>query len=395
MSRRPSILRNLLIGFLGFGLAMGAIFPFYAHFFVEWREGMLVWFVIGCLVAGTVIGIVNYWLVNMLLLTKLRRVSEVARAISENDISHQCSIESADLIGEIIDSFNLMTERLREVIGQISNASGRLNTASGTMSEVANETHTGIQQQRLASNRAAEAMGDMMEKIREVTANSGEAADSTREAQQAASSGSSVVEENIRTVDALVDEMGRAGGVMDELADHSREIGGVLDVIRGIAEQTNLLALNAAIEAARAGEQGRGFAVVADEVRTLATRTQQSTEEIQEMIQGLQQKAGEAVEVMGRGRERAQSNAEQAHQAHDSLERITSSVDTISRMTTNIAANAQQQEGVAEDVKQMVLRIQGEADQLSAAAEASASGSSELDQLTSQLQEIVGRFKLN
>ncbi len=395
MSRQPSILRNLLIGFLGFGLVMGAIFPFYAHMFVEWKEGMLVWFVIGCLVAGAMIGIINYVLVNLLLLKKLRRVSEVAKAISENDISHQCSIESADLIGEIIDSFNLMTSRLREVIGQISDASGRLNSASGTMNEVANETHTGVQQQRLASTRAADAMGDMMARITEVTANSGEAAESTTEAMQAASSGSAVVEENIRTVDALVDEMGRAGEVMDELADHSREIGGVLDVIRGIAEQTNLLALNAAIEAARAGEQGRGFAVVADEVRTLATRTQQSTEEIQEMIQGLQQKAGEAVEVMGRGRERAESNAEQAHQAHTSLERITHSVETISRMTTNIAANAQQQEGVAEDVKQMVLRIQEEADQLTAAAEASASGSGELDQLTSQLQEIVGRFKLN
>ena len=395
MSRQPSILRNLLIGFLGFGLAMGAIFPFYANFFVEWKEGMLIWFVVGCLVAGSVIGVVNYWLVNTLLLAKLRRVSEVARAISNNDISHQCSIQSADLIGEIIDSFNRMTERLRDVIGQLADASQRLNSASDTMNEVSNETHTGIQQQRLATSRAADAMSQMLESIREVSGHSGEAAESAQEARKAAASGRDVVQENIRTVDALVGEVGRAGEVMDELAEHSREIGGVLDVIRGIAEQTNLLALNAAIEAARAGEQGRGFAVVADEVRTLATRTQQSTEEIQEMIQGLQQKAGEAVEVMGRGRERAQRNAEQAHEAHDSLESISGAVETISLMTTQIADNAGRQETTADDVGQMVQRIQSEADQLSTAAESSASSSAELDQLTTQLQEIVDQFKLH
>ncbi|GAB6043683.1 methyl-accepting chemotaxis protein [Endothiovibrio diazotrophicus] len=350
---------------------------------------------VGCLVAGSVIGIVNYWLVNSLLLNKLRRVSEVARAISNNDISHQCSLESADLIGEIIDSFNRMTERLRDVIGQISDASTRLNSASGTMNEVANETHTGIQEQRLATNRAADAMGQMLERIREVSTHSGEAAGAAREASKAAAGGREVVEANIRTVDALVEEVARAAAVMDQLADHSREIGGVLDVIRGIAEQTNLLALNAAIEAARAGEQGRGFAVVADEVRTLATRTQQSTEEIQQMIEGLQQKAGEAVEVMGRGRERAEQNAGQAHDAHDSLEFISGTVETISRMTSQIADNAGQQAKMADDVCDMVHRIQREADQLSAAAETSASSSGELDQLTSQLQEIVSRFKLN
>jgi methyl-accepting chemotaxis protein len=394
MNEKTSILRNLILSFLGFGLAMGAIFPFYASLFVHWKEGMLVWFVIGCLVAGSMIGVVNYVLIKVMLLNKLQRIADVAHSISNNDITHTCGMHSNDLIGEIIKSFNKMAAGLREIIGHISDASGQLTNAAHSIKRLTDRTHDGVSQQRNQTMNAVSAMDEMVERIREVSCNSDDAAKSANDAHTAAEHGRTVVRQNIQTVDALVEEVSRAGTVMDELADHSREIGGVLDVIRGIAEQTNLLALNAAIEAARAGEQGRGFAVVADEVRTLATRTQQSTEEIQKMIAGLQQKAAEAVDVMQRGSERASTNAEQAHQADEALEQITNAVGNISRQTSNIAAAAKAQEEVADRVCNTVKKIQKEADDLLGAAEEGASSGSELTTLTGRLQQIVSRFKL-
>lgn len=391
---KPSILRNLLIASIAFGVLMGAGFPVFAQFFVDWKEGMFTWFVLGCLIAGVALGVINYWLVNTILLSKLRRISEVANAIAQNDVSHHCTMESHDLIGEIIHSFNLMAENLRSVIGEISGATSQLASAAEEMSAVTDEASRGVQQQQSEIEHVASAMNEMTSTVQDVAQNAANAAQHAQQADTDAKGGALVATEALGGIDNLVSEMDRAGGVIHKLEQESENIGMVLDVIRGIAEQTNLLALNAAIEAARAGEQGRGFAVVADEVRHLASRTQQSTQEIQEMIERLQVGAVDAVKVMEEAQNMAKNSAEQVEKAAESLGEIAAGVSQINDMNTQIASAAEEQSVVAGEINANVGNIRDVADKTAAGAQQTASASDELARLSSTLQGLMSRFRM-
>ncbi|HSH30806.1 MAG TPA: methyl-accepting chemotaxis protein [Thiohalobacter sp.] len=391
---KPSILRNLLIACVGFGILMGATFPLFAQFFVDWKDGMFTWFVVGCLTAGVVLGVVNYWLVNTILLSKLRRISEVANAIAQNDVSHTCTMESHDLIGEIITSFNQMADNLRSVIGEISGATAQLASAAEEMSAVTDEASRGVQQQQSEIEHVASAMNEMTTTVGDVAQNAASAAQHAQQADADAKGGALVATEALGGIDNLVSEMERAGGVIHKLETESENIGMVLDVIRGIAEQTNLLALNAAIEAARAGEQGRGFAVVADEVRHLASRTQQSTQEIQEMIERLQVGATDAVKVMQEAQNMARESAEQVEKAAESLGGIAAAVSQINDMNTQIASAAEEQSAVAGEINSNVGNIRDVADKTAAGAQQTASASEELARLSATLQGLMGRFRM-
>ncbi|BAZ93559.1 hypothetical protein TspCOW1_15020 [Thiohalobacter sp. COW1] len=391
---KPSILRNLLIACVGFGILMGAAFPVFAQFFVDWKDGMFTWFVAGCLTAGVVLGVVNYWLVNTILLSKLRRISEVANAIAQNDVSHTCTMESHDLIGEIITSFNQMADNLRSVIGEISGATAQLASAAEEMSAVTDEASRGVQQQQSEIEHVASAMNEMTTTVGDVAQNAANAAQHAQQADADAKGGALVATEALGGIDNLVNEMERAGGVIHKLETESENIGMVLDVIRGIAEQTNLLALNAAIEAARAGEQGRGFAVVADEVRHLASRTQQSTQEIQEMIERLQVGATDAVKVMQEAQNMARESAEQVEKAAESLGGIAAAVSQINDMNTQIASAAEEQSAVAGEINANVGNIRDVADKTAAGAQQTASASEELARLSATLQGLMGRFRM-
>jgi len=391
---KPSILRNLLIASIGFGLAMGASFPVFAQFFVDWKEGMFTWFVAGCLIAGVALGAANYWLVNVILLQKLRRISEVANAISRNDVSHHCNMESHDLIGEIITSFNRMAENLRKMIGEISGATTQLASAAEEMSAVTDEASKGVQQQQAEIEHVATAMNEMTATVQEVAQNAASAAQSAQAADSDARAGALVSTEALAGIECLVSEVEKAAGVIHRLEQESENIGMVLDVIRGIAEQTNLLALNAAIEAARAGEQGRGFAVVADEVRTLASRTQQSTQEIQEMIERLQAGAVDAVKVMEEAQNMATTSSEQVEKAAESLGEIAGAIATINDMNTQIASAAEEQSAVAAEINANVANIRDVSDQTAAGAQQTASASEELARLSAQLQGLMAQFRM-
>ena len=203
-----------------------------------------------------------------------------------------------------------------------------------------------------------------------------------------------MVERTINAIDALANEVDRAANVIHRLEQDSDQIGTVLDVIKGIAEQTNLLALNAAIEAARAGEQGRGFAVVADEVRTLASRTQHSTSEIQQMIERLQAGAQEAVSVMEDSRSRASDSVSSAQSAGQSLGSITQSVASITDMNTQIAAAADEQSAVAEEINKNIVNINHAAELAANGAQQTSAASTALAELAQDLQEMVGQFKV-
>jgi methyl-accepting chemotaxis protein len=391
---KPSILRNLLIGCVSFGLLMGAVFPFFADFFVEWKDGMFGWFVASCLVAGIGCGSAIYWLVHVVLLKRLKRISEIVNAISQNDISHVCEMQSHDMIGEIIDAFNHMGANLRNMIGKISGATTQLAAAAEETSSITEETSRGVQAQQAEIDSIASAMNEMTATVQEVARNAADASSAADKADREAKSGALVATEAIGGIDSLVAEVNSASSVIRNLEQESENIGSVLDVIRGIAEQTNLLALNAAIEAARAGEQGRGFAVVADEVRTLASRTQQSTQEIQDMILRLQDGAVNAVKVMEAAQGKAQSSSDLVEKAAESLAMIAGSVSSINDMSAMIASAAEEQRSVAAEMQSNMNNIREVADRSADGAQQTAQASEELARLAAEQQALMAQFKM-
>lgn len=391
---KPSILRNLLFAFLGFGILMGIVFPFYASLFVDYKEGMYGWFVVGCLVAGVTIGFFNYFLLNILLINKLRRIAQISTAISNHDLSFTCEMESHDVIGEIITSFNKMAETLRVVVRELKQSSEQMLSGVNRICAVANTTNEGVMRQHAETSHVEHAIQRMTQTAQEVSSKAARAAEAATLAKEEAEKGSKVVGETVRSIQSLAREVENAAGSINRLEAESNNIGGVLDVIQGISEQTNLLALNAAIEAARAGEQGRGFAVVADEVRTLAQRTQESTKEIQAMIDNLQSVSRETVTAMEKGQSQAKSSVEQAGQAGRSLQEITHAVTAITEMNTLINDEAGSQSGVAVEINRNMQVISQIATESKAGSEETNNESQSLANVAGKLQQLVSKFKL-
>ncbi|GBE10762.1 methyl-accepting chemotaxis protein McpS [bacterium BMS3Abin12] len=391
---KTSILRRLFLSFLAFGIASGLIFAGIIIFSTHWISGMEYWFVLGCLVAGAIVALANYSLLNVILLRKLRKLAVAANAISGGDVRRRCEIESNDLIGEIVGSFNRMGENLCGVIGQIMNSTAQLASATEQMSVVIERSGEGLKLQQHETDQVATAINEMSATAQEVARNTAQAAQAAQQADVETRNGKLVATEAITAIDALAGAVGKASGVIHELESESGNIGVVLDVIRGIAEQTNLLALNAAIEAARAGEQGRGFAVVADEVRTLASRTQKSTQEIQEMIERLQAGADNAVHVMDQAGGMAKSGQDQVEKAAESLASIAVAVATINDMNTQVASAAEEQSAVTEEIHRNVVAISQVSTETADGARQSATASQQLARLAAELQELVSQFKM-
>lgn len=295
---------------------------------------------------------------------------------------------------QLAAAFNRFVGKIQSLVGEVASSSEQIGTASERMAGITELTADGVQRQQREIELVATAMNEMTTTVQMVARHASEAADATHEANAEADAGQAEVEKTVSAINALATEVEQAGEVIHRLEADSTQIGSVLDVIRGIAEQTNLLALNAAIEAARAGEQGRGFAVVADEVRTLASRTQQSTEEIQGMIERLQAGARDAVTAMEKGRERATLSVEQAARAGSSLGTITGAVTRINDMNLQIASAAEEQSHVAEEINQNVLRISEVAESSAEGAQQTTTASDELKAYAAQLRTLVSRFRI-
>jgi len=394
MQRHPSILRNLLISFLLFGTGVGFIFPFYAEFFVTWKPGMYPWFFVGCIIAGAVIGVVNYILVKTLLLKKLQRIAEIAQAISNKDISHQCNIVSHDIIGDIVNSFNHMTENLRNMITHISADSNQLHDASKLLTDLTQQATTDSLSQQSQVEQAATAMNQLAATAQEVARNAAQAASATNDANVQSDSAKVVVVESMSAVDRLADMVKHSTTVIAKLENESDNIGNVLSVINSIADQTNLLALNAAIEAARAGEHGRGFAVVADEVRTLANRTQDSTEEISAIIERLQSGSRDAVSSMDEGQTQAQKGVELTEQAAEALATIAGHISIVSEMSSQIANASNEQNIVVEEVNKTMVEINDVSTRTKESMLQIDEASLEVTHKAENLQDLISGFKL-
>ncbi len=353
-----SILRKVLFSFLGFGVLAAGLFPFYAHFFVEWKPGMLQWFVVGCFVAGILIGFANYWVMNLVLVSKLRRISKVASSIASKDLSFSCAMRSNDTIGEIIDSFNNMAQTLRELISRTSGLSGEVRYESAAIRDQASQIHINVTQQEILTKHISGAMQAMTESIASVSKGSTDAADQAREAGEAAHQGNSVAQRSVEAMQRIQTSVGDTSHRVDMLSQSAQEIGKTVSIIEEIADQTNLLALNAAIEAARAGEQGRGFAVVADEVRKLAEKTSQATAQIATMIQSIQSETKQANQAIAVVMADASSGMDHAHQTGESLELITRRFETVAHMVRAIAEAAEAQNKAVSGVCDNVAGIE-------------------------------------
>jgi methyl-accepting chemotaxis protein len=315
-------------------------------------------------------------------------------ASGEADLTRSLDNQGRDELTALGGHFNAFTDKLRNVIGQSLQAAGTLDQASQSLGEIAGSAQRHSQQQSQQMELVATAINEVSYAVQDVAKNAEHAASEVRQAEQQALQGQQNIDSSLRQIDQLSETIGQAVQVMQNLAQESTQIGSVLEVIRSIAEQTNLLALNAAIEAARAGEQGRGFAVVADEVRMLAQRTQQSTAEIQGMIERLQGNSEAAVKVINASSQASQQTVEQARQAGESLGQIAASLRNLTGLNASIASATLQQSHVVDDINHNVTQAATLAHENALAADQSSEASQHLGQLAGQLNRLLGQFRV-
>lgn len=314
--------------------------------------------------------------------------------LSEGDLTATAALDARDELNAIAQSLNQAVEKLRRLMGSVSSSIAPLASAAEELSTVTEQTNQGVRQQQGETDQVATAMSEMAATAQEIARSASRAATATTAADEESKRGLDVMNHTIAAVETLAADVQRTAGLIQKVEADCTDISVVLDVIQGIAEQTNLLALNAAIEAARAGEHGRGFAVVADEVRTLASRTQQSTREIESIITRLQSGAKNSVESMTKGCEQAQQSVARAGEARESLQAITRAVSSITDMTTQIASAAEEQSTVVETINHNVITIRDLGNQTAQGSQQIAVSSQDLANLAGTLQVEVSHFKL-
>lgn len=341
-----------------------------------------------------VLGLAAAWLIRRLIVVPLQHSVHVAQRVAAGDLSLDMQKPRGDEVGQLLNALQAMTSSLRSLVGQIGGGVAQIAAAAEQLSAVSEQTRAGVQEQTLETAHTANAMRQMSDSVQQVARHTADASQAAQDADRQAREGEQVVCAAVLQIGRLSAEVGKSSQTIGQVQEESQRIGSVLDVIKSIAEQTNLLALNAAIEAARAGEQGRGFAVVADEVRALARRTQESTAEIEVLIQGLQGRVQQAVGQMLGNQQLSDDTVTRIDFASHALTGITQAVSHIEQMNLQIAAAAEQQRAVAENINRSVDNVRLVSEQSAAATAQTASSSAELARLGAELQDLVGRFRL-
>ncbi|KAF1022440.1 MAG: Methyl-accepting chemotaxis protein McpQ [Pseudomonas sp.] len=348
----------------------------------------------GASVLALVLGMLAAWVITRLIVTPLMHTLDSAERVAAGDLSQDIRVTRRDELGQLQTSMQHMTVNLRGLIGELRDGVVQIASAAEELSAVTEQTSAGVNSQKVETDQVATAMNEMAATVQEVASSAAQASGAAVNAGQEARASDEVVNQAIEQITLLATEVEHSTDAMEGLKRESDKIGTVLDVIKSVAQQTNLLALNAAIEAARAGEAGRGFAVVADEVRSLAQRTQTSTEEIEGLITGLHQGTQQVAHRLENSRTLTDSSVELTRQAGASLATINRCVADIESMNLHIAAASEQQSAVAEEINRSVLNVRDISEQTAAASDETAASSIELARLGVHLQTLVSAFKL-
>ncbi len=354
------------------------------------RQLIITSIIITLIVVGAVASLVGF------LFRDLSRVSDALAEIAtgEGDLTQRLEPRSDDEVGQLAHNFNRFVGNMHGMVSRLSEVSASLNQQSHITASQAEERSTRIQHQQDEINMVATAINEMAAATQEIAGNADNTAKTSGETVAVSEHGATQVNQSQQSISSLAGEVETATQVIGELNTHAQSINTILSTIQGIAEQTNLLALNAAIEAARAGEQGRGFAVVADEVRVLSQRTHASTQEIQQMIETLQQTTGRAVGIMEDSRHLAETSVDDANSASASLSQINTAVTNISDMATQIASAAEEQSSVTAEITRNTEGIRDVSNELAVEADQAAQQAAELSELSHQLQQEIKQFKL-
>lgn len=350
--------------------------------------------IIGSSALALLVGLIASWVITRLIVAPLRSVIRVAQQIASGDLSATVEVTRRDEIGQLMQAMQQMGAGLSSIVSGLQAGIEQLASSAQSLSAVTEQTNLEVSSQKEETEQVATAMNQMTATVHDVARNAEEAAQAAQTADGKVESGQQVVRQSMARIEQLADSATSASSSIESLSAEIQNIGTVLSVIKSVAEQTNLLALNAAIEAARAGEQGRGFAVVADEVRALAKRTQQSTEEIERLVSALRSAAQSSVQQIQNSGELVKLAVSDALQTESALGSIAAAVSLIQQMNQQIAAAAEEQSSVAEEINRSVTSIRASADQSSLAMQGNAASSIELAQLGVELKGMVGHFRL-
>ena len=348
--------------------------------------------IIAVAVIAALMTVLLAWLLTRSIVTPLNRALLAAQTIAGGNLTNVIEVDGTDEPARLLGALSAMQASLRKTIEQIAGSATQLGAAAEELSTVTQEASRGLQQQTNEIEQAATAVNEMTAAVEEVARNAVSTSEASNQSTQAAREGRDRVVETVGAIQTMTHDVQNTSVMIEGLAAQGRDIGKVLDVIRAIAEQTNLLALNAAIEAARAGEAGRGFAVVADEVRALAHRTAQSTQEIEKMVAGIQNGTGQAVSSMQQSNQRTQSTLEMARAAGVALEQITQSIQLINERNLVIASASEEQAQVSREVDRNLVNIRDLATQSAAGANQTSAATHELSRLAVDLNAMVARF---
>jgi len=358
------------------------------------RAGLLNSLQTALAVLAIIAGLIVSTLIIRKVLASVNSVNRATKRVSEGDLSQEVPVTSSDEIGEMAASFNVMIQNIRRVVGQIETATSTLASSSEELSATSNDMNKGAQELALQTEQVVTAMTEVSQTIMDMAKNASQAADASKNASETAARGRSVIETSTRGMSSIATTVQGAATTIEELGRSSAQIGEIVAVINGIADQTNLLALNAAIEAARAGEQGRGFAVVADEVRKLAERTSEATKDISQRITAIQQAAAESVGAMKQGSSEADKGVGLANEASGSLNSIVTASTNAMDMVQRIAAATEQQSAAAEEVSQNMETISGITKQSAASTEQIKCSADGLAKLAVDLKVTASWFRV-
>lgn len=360
------------------------------------HQSQLIWFWFS--LTGLIVILVLSFAAYFITASIIRPINNMRNAISDIDKNSDLTIRiknnSKDEVSSTVVALNAMIDKFNNIISQVNSTCSEISSMISQVTNVTEKTNSGMLKQKSDSHQLATAMNEMAATSQEVANHATSAAQAANQAELDSNHGQEIITATIDSINTIANDIEAASSAVNRLATDSDQIGTILDVIKNIAEQTNLLALNAAIEAARAGEQGRGFAVVADEVRSLASRTQVSTEEIQAMIERLQSGASEAVNAIHTSQQRILESAEQSSSATESLNMITESVNTINNTTIQVSSATNEQLTVAEEMNQRIVSISQVADETESGTQQITSYIDSLSNTSNELESLVAQFKI-